>query len=629
MKTVLKNAAIYFFLSLALALLTSQADAYNVSGIVEFSYRNYETKTGSARSSDQQWSQYYKANLQNYFLDPRAIQYTLGIGYRVDDSAHGQGSKSLDYNFSTSLFPGMKYSADFFVAKSTTTVQSDSTIAGYDILSTQYGGTVYLNLSRGIRNGRNNSSSNNNNNNNNNNNFKKSWQMPLPDITLSSTHTESESLSSDSPRHETLDKTQAALNFHPVSSTKLDLTAGLEKYKNLEDSSAYDTTTVNLDATTQVTRNADLKINGNLTDRTTKNMSGFDSSSLATTMNAQLDFKEKNSIRHYYSYNFYDMQSSSVFSSYQTAAAGMTYKINEYLSATGGLKYTIANYVTKATDSTPEQDSTLSSGGAEAGVSYKKIYTPEFLGPFSFLTDYTFGYGFARYTSNISGQQTGSGIYYTNAADMGFNSKDWKQENLSLYASYSNKRDSSTLQNNSEVESLKFNFLSRRVTRTTLRATAAYQEQRYASLVLSMVEANQTTSNRGRSFSYDLGADYTPTYYLTLSTGLSRQKSNTSTEYTISTLTSSSETQTDDDVIYGAAKFNYTLTRNLQFRSDLRDEYRHSSTTRTQVYLLDTYLDYRIRQILVSVQYRWRQDSPNNADRTEQQLFYVKLSRPF
>jgi hypothetical protein len=400
-------------------LLENRAYAYFVSGLVEFSYRDYSSKIGSTRTVDRVWSQHYAATLQDYLDDPRFMIYTASVGYDEYRSYSAQDSRSLNYELRANFFPGMKVNAEIFGGVNTTTVMSNTSLIGYEVETTRYGGTMNLNLSRGVgsnnNSNRNNRSTNNNNDNSNGNNNSNTngykWSFPLPDITLTSTHTEAQSLSASVPRNETLDSSLVGMRYQPTKSVSMDFSAGLDQYRNKIDDSSYDTKTVALTSYSSAVKGADLKVDARRTERTLQNITGYDTYDLNTTVAAKLDYKEKERLKHYYSYNYSDLKSSSSDILSHQADAEASYRLTNELLVTGGLILNMAEYVTKATASTPEDTkSTLFSGGVQAGISYTREYQPEFLGPFALNTNYKAGYGFANYSTNIVGQADGSGV---------------------------------------------------------------------------------------------------------------------------------------------------------------------------------------------------------------------------
>jgi hypothetical protein len=629
----------WFVITIALILVLSgrgRAFAYYVSGTVEFTYRDLETRTGDVTSSDRVWTQSYGANMASYIMDPRIVRYNAGVRYNVstDLRHHSQDSHSLDYDLSALFFPGMKFSGNAYARQSVQTFESANSIVGYDSEVTSYGGSISLNLARAISTRRNNNADNNNDNNNlNRRNGGILSNVQLPNIVISRDHVESQSLSFLSPRHETRDNTSATLYYRPASSFDLSLSSGLEQYKNLlQQHGSYDARTTTLTSTYLVNPDADLRVDGNFTDRTFDNIAGSNAHDQSLSYGAKLNFKEKDRISHYYTYSSGRQKSSTSETDSQIVAAGMSYKITDALHVTGGGNYGSFNFTQKATARSDIKTS-QESGGAQGGVSYAKAYTPSFLGPFTLQTRYGLSYGFNKYSSSEASQPHGSGSYYENQAALGLNSQGWQQENLSLNYNYSSKRDQSPVHNDTEQQSLGLNFMSRRVTKTVIRANATYFEQKSNSLVLLNSIPNQATFLRSRSFVYNLGADYTATDNVMLSTGATRAETNTSA-YSSSLATQAPPGLTStNEVLYGSANLTYPISRHMQYRANVRDEYTKTENSQSKVhkesYILDMFLDYRIRQVLIALEARWREDMPSNAQKSQQQYFFVRLTRSF
>jgi hypothetical protein len=129
---------------------------------------------------------------------------------------------------------------------------------------------------------------------------------------------------------------------------------------------------------------------------------------------------------------------------------------------------------------------------------------------------------------------------------------------------------------------------------------------------------------------FNVDAAYTATTYLAFNAGALRDHSTTSTT-TLSTLTLPSSFSSLQTMYYGAAAFNYLITRNVQYRAGLREQLRidNSSKTDNRTHTLNMNLDYRIRMILVGLEYVLQEDIPSNSLRTQQQSYLAKISRPF
>ena len=635
LKTLLKQLLISL-LAIFVLVPAGRALAYTVSGVVEFSYRDYETKVGGIRTHDYSWTQNYSAALQDYLFDPRVMKFRTSIGYSVISKKSHPYSSGLTYDLAADFFPGMKVSADAHAKQSISTFYGNDTISGYDVETTSYGGTLRFNLSKPGRKNNNNTNSNNNNNNNNNTSSKSS--LVLPDITLSQNHTDSKSLSALNPYHDTLDTTGATLFYRPNAAFDLNLNGGIDKFHNLTTNSSYENKTANFTSNAALSKDVDFRMDGRLTERTTHDV--FSSTTGSTesdkydkswTYNALLDFKEKDRLHHFYKVSANNEQSTGVNASAQAAEAGMTYKILEELQFVGGINYRNQEYVQKATAVSADTKYKLETEGLQSGLAYGKAYRPDFLGPFTLRTNYAFNVGYSRYSSD-NDAATGGGGYYTNTAGLGISSTGWQKEVLTLDYAYSNKRDLSPLKNMTESQSVRLNFLTRRITRTTIRALASYLEQKNSSAITSVLLSNTAQGQRNRTLTYDLSADYSATDYITLSAGATRgeQRSNT---YTLATAYFNTVNSNTDDIVFGNASLNYPVTRNLMFRLTGREEKHHTITnSKTTNWKRDTAgvnIDYRIRQVFVNIESKWQMDTPNDGQKTEQTYSYIKISRPF
>ncbi len=619
----------FFVLAYTVLVLSGEAHAYAVSGLAEFSYRSYETKVGASKSSYQTWDQNYMANLAGHLIDPRILLFNAGVGFSDSHSSSGTDAQSLNYNLRASFFPGMYVSWDLYGSKTTTSIASPSSLDNYDVTSTSYGGALRLNLAsgRGKRN-------NNNwaNNNNNSNKFGgNDLRFLLPDITLSHDHTESESDRLPVPLRETRDTTKASLQYFTRAAFKLQLDGSIETYENLLSGAGYKSTTLTLDSYIRPSSGSELTISGRTTEREVDSIAGFSPTEKTQTMNVRYDVRGKNGVEQYYRYDFNKLERTNGYFTTQRGDAQIRYTIVPELKVFGGVEYGAAAYHSRdAAGAVTEY--TTDSGGLVAGASFGKTYRPDFLGPFSFHTNYDFRYGFIDVSSATAGT-SGSGNYYTNNFGAGIASVDWKEENLSLDYSFNNKRDHSPNNNNSYQHTTRFAVSSRRIPRTTLRATASYYVQESESAIPNVFSGAATdTMQQHRAYFYDATADYAASSYLNFGAGASRGH-NVNNTYTLSTLTpvSINGQVTIEDVAFGTARFVYPFTRDLLYRADAREEYRSENVQDvvTRSHQLTTGIDYRIRKIYVNIEYRLRQDIPDNAQRVTQQTFLAKLSRPF
>ena len=141
----------------------------------------------------------------------------------------------------------------------------------------------------------------------------------------------------------------------------------------------------------------------------------------------------------------------------------------------------------------------------------------------------------------------------------------------------------------------------------------------------------QNSLYQGHSLTFYLNADYTPTPYLVFNAGSSRDRMVSNTQ-TLSSLTAQESSITRLlTMYYGSATFNYMLTRSLQYRAELREEYRIDdfNHTETRTHRLTMNADYRIRMILIGLEYRYLEELPSNAPSVMQQQYVAKISRPF
>lgn len=625
----IKKIIIFSVPALSLFCWTGQASAYRVSGVVEFTYRSYETKTGNAVSSDRYWIQFYRADLSTHVWDPRFMRFYAGIGYTAISHHSGVGTDNLNYNVNTTFFPAMKISWDLFGRKNIQNVESTATIAGYDITSTSYGGTIRINLNAQGR--------GNNNNNNNNRNGKA---LNLPSINLSHYRTESESLGTVNLINETLDDTKASLAYHINTLFSLNADAGLQSYENLINNSTYEYKTANLFSLISVSPNGELKLSGNVTDREARNIAGLDETNISQNYAASLEFKEKDRIKHEYRYTYSRLENGSTDLTTQKAIAQITYRLSEEWLARAGLQYNLADFRRPPNPATsdPGEKNLLKSGNLTAGANYTKRYAPDFLGPFVFVGGYDFESGFSSITSETGGTE-GDGWYYDNRLNLRLNSAGWKEDNATLDYTIDSRRDYSPVDNDVLQQSLRLSLSTTRVPRTSIRGTAGYLTQDIRSsgtgdFLTVLTSGTSGVSQNRRSLTYDLNLDHFLFAYLTLSEGATRGQSKQNTYSLLASVPYTSSVDDVDTTLYATLNFNYPITRFLLYRAQLRDEYRRTErlnlvTTGIQSYEVKMYLDYRIRMIFVNLEYRWRQDNPKAGLQTEQQFYFVKLSRPF
>ncbi len=613
----------FFFVILAWPV---PGEAYNVSGVVEFSYRNYETKIGSTRTSQSTFIQNYHVNLQDYLFDPRFLQFSAGIGYAVyntkQNTAPSQDSSTLNYNLNASFFPQSKINGNIFGNKTMATIESNANIAGYDVTTSSYGASLNL-LFAGSRFG------GNNNNNNYSNERGYGYRIPLPTINISYIHTDSDSESLSNPIHEKRDDTNAALTYRFNPSFDIRLDGGMQTYENEISNSSYEQKTANLASTIDVSKDGELRLNGRITDMSTDNIAGFQADVKTHNYGAILDFKERNGWKQYYRYDNSGQKTTNSESTTQRAEANVRYRILPELQLIGGVDYSTADLFTSATVSAPEQESNVKQADVLAGASYQKSYALNMIYPFNFNTNYDFNFGYSKVESQMAGIEEGTGMYYTNQAGLALASSGWQQESINLNYFIFSKRDSSPLSNDVFQQSFRFDFNTRRVTDTNIRAKADYYSQEIKSSASAIFSsALSDTREQRRSFTYDIGADYHPIENLTFSAGAQRGETKSSFT-TLSTLQPVSSVSNVQNLYYASAAFNYSFTRNLLYRLNYLEQLSTTEVVDIRTHVLNMNLDYRFRQIFVNFEYRWRQEIPDNSQTTTQQYYFVKLSRPF
>lgn len=625
------NLIKYFILAsgafIFLQLFPEDAPAYTVSGLVEFSYRNYETKIGSVKTSSSDFVQNYQANISTFIWDPRFLQFNGGVGYQIHKRNDSADFDSLNYNANLAFFQGRMISWDFFGQKTTTSNATYLNIAGYDVTTTSYGGTLRLNLSKTGRNGNNNG--NNNNNNNFNNGNRSNWV--LPDIELSRSRTDAVAQSALVPLDETRENTRIAVKYFYSRSFDLIFTDDIESYKNNISNYGYDVNTASLVSNIMVSPSGKLVLTGRRTERATDNMIGYAGRSLTSLYSASLNFAEKNGFSHFHHYDYSEQKEGSRELINHNLGSQVRYRLTSELSVRGGLTYRQADFTQAATATTPEEKSSLTSGALLAGVSYAKIYRPDFMGPFSLSTGYDFMSGFSKVESQSASIGQGSGTYYTNNANIRFNSDDWRDENLSASYAFANRRDQSPVANNTQNQSYNLDFLTRRIPKTIVKASAAYNVQDQSSNtadVFYTMMGNQNTQRRTVIYNADIARALTRELRVNL--GATKSSESATQTYTLSTLQPSSSTnEFSSEVIYATASYSTFITRSLNYQAELREERRTAYHEDYKTHQISQYLYYRIRAILVSLEYRWRQDDPENGETTTQQMTYMKISRPF
>lgn len=624
-----KFIKIILLLTICHVCIARSADAYYVNGIVDFSYSSYSTKIGDTRTSSSSWTEHYGLGAGGFVYDPRLLQWSARVDYASGHSRDSADSDSLAYSISTSFFPGRMVSWDLYASQGITSIQSASNIAGYDIESTTYGGSLALRLSslRG-RSGNN----NNNNFNNYNNNNRRGHFLPLPDIILSTSHTEVESKDAAFLVQETRDTHGATVRYRIGSLVDLDFNAKLESYENELNGSGYDTSSLYLVSTSRVSQNGELKLTGDVTERETQGIQGVeDAITRRTAYLAQLDFKPEGKLSHAYRYNFARQISGPSEYLSQGATAEVQYAYLPELKFRSGVVYSESEFTREATTTMSAVGYTMTDGKLYLGAGYRKVFSPDFLDPFTFSTDYDLSSGFSSTKDEQTGDE-GTGRYYQNNVNLGFRSTGWKQELVSLEYSLVSRRDHSPLDNDYRSELYTLGLSSSRVPRTTIRANGTYQSQQSSSGVFTDIFLNNTsnTVQSSRTLQYNASVDHALRNYLTLNAGASRSRTTSQADYTLANITS--DVEVTEVLVYAGATLNYQITRNLSFRTYAREEIRRrkpGESNDTTAYIVNSALNYRIRKITVNAEHRWREDIVKDQPRTEQQYFFVKISRPF
>ncbi len=413
------------------------------------------------------------------------------------------------------------------------------------------------------------------------------------------------------------------MKYRFTSRGDLNIGQTVETYKNFITGGTYDTKSTDFSSKILVSPGADLVVSGNRLDRTITGIPGFGADKRLQSKVA-LNFKEREGISYGYTYDFSDSQTPSDELTRHDAAATVSYLINSDLSLRGNLNYSVADYFIKAT----EERQNLETGGAQTGVAYRKIHTPDFLGPFVMDTNYGFNTGYSKVTGQVS-EDTGGGLYYENTAGLLFTSKGWTKDRLSAGYNISSKRDRSPLSNNARRENFRFDASTFRIPQTTVQANISYSsiENSSAANYSELIYGYQKNPiAERRDLTYQVTALYLVSPSLNIDVGASKQR--TSDAASLSTLQPTNAAMIEQLAYIGAHYVN-AISRSLVYRADVRDEFRSTSGERIERRNVEMNLDYRIRQVLVNFKYRWNASMPDNGLTTYVQSYYVKLSRPF
>ncbi len=100
-----KYKAFLIAVALFMISLPGTAFAYSVSGLVEFSYRDYETKIGQQQTSWSEFVQNYRVSADTFVYDPRFLIVRGGVGYAINSRSGGEKTNTLSYDLTTFFFP--------------------------------------------------------------------------------------------------------------------------------------------------------------------------------------------------------------------------------------------------------------------------------------------------------------------------------------------------------------------------------------------------------------------------------------------------------------------------------------------------------------------------------------------
>ena len=637
--TALKIIAYALCMTIAIG---SAAHAYQVNGVVDYTYTHHVIKVGSTKSSQSTLLENYQASLITPIFDPRFLRIRAGVGFRRSHSNQYADSDSLTYNVGATFFPFSIISLETYLDKTVTTVDSTSSLAGYDVDTQNYGGSLALRLRRlpGLVRGRNNRNNYNNNNSNGNNNYgnnslgRRLIAIPLPEFFLSYGHSNSTSESSIHPLDEVRDRYSGTMRYRFNPSLDLNVDTKKELYENRLTQATYETVNTSADSTLHLRGGGYVKLTGRLTDQQTYGIFGVGIRNEVQTQDYAADARLNTSQRlaQEYRYGFRTVSSNNG-SKYalHTGIAQVIYRVLPEVDARGGLQYTLEEQTIAATGALPDIHSNVQRAGMFAGVAYRDTYQPAFLDPFRFYTHYDFSSGVSDVSTNAAIDSGGSGYYYGNAAGFGLESIGWKQDSLNMSYAYSNNRDHSPAAANRWSHNLSLAASTNRVPKTHINASAGYTLSN-AQSGLSNYFDSLASGSEVDSRSYYIAADISNTavQYVTLDGGVRRGKSSTNTDYTLSSIKidyNSLETST-----YAGASFSYPVSRTLLTRLSVREQLLRREQPGTYSKEIRTFLaalDYRFRKLLCSLSYTIREDIPKPGLKTQEQLFYAKVARPF
>ena len=249
------------------------------------------------------------------------------------------------------------------------------------------------------------------------------------------------------------------LHYRLNSTADLSVDAGIENYKNLVDASSYDTKTLNAITQIRVSQQANLTLNGRLSNRETTNIRGYSASEDISAYGALLSFSEKDGLRHYYQYDHLKTAGIGLTNTADRVQARVIYKISADLEVQGGVDYSVSDH----DQETPfPSESKLNSGSVLGGITYRNKDIPVYETPFVLSSSYDFVLGFSDLSSGSGGVE-GRGYYYINSGGFAVSSKGWQFETLGMSYNISSKRDDSPVHNDTSQQRINFGFGSPKV----------------------------------------------------------------------------------------------------------------------------------------------------------------------
>lgn len=622
-------------MSAIIIVFASPAHAYYfVNGLIDFSYTYYETKTGNATTSSQSWSDRYALQFGSSVLDPRLLQITAGVSYWTNRLDQAPDQDNTTYNFGASFFPGSMISWSLYSAKNVQNIPSQNSLAGYDVETSTYGGTMNLSLSRARKRSNNNNyyGNQNNNNANYNNNTARGYTLALPDITLTAHHTESQSFASLNPLHETRDNQSAVVLYQVTPFIRLNFDGRREQYENLMTQYRYETTTMDLLADVRISPKTSFGLDTRMTERLFNTASGEESKHRGTAYDAHLDIQESRRLQYYYRVYYAEYQGTGYENAATSGTAQIRYYVLPELMITTKVDYTELDYVGAATVVSPETNNNVKSGALGVGAQYLKEYRPEALDPFIVRLGYDFESGFHDVVDQVN-NQTGRGRFYQNSANLAVQSTGWRYESLQFDFNVFSKRDHSLLGNNTFAQTYRLSLSTSRIRDSRFNANASYSLSDTSGGVAPgpfLTPVSGSTYDT-RTLQYGINFDRTLSSYLTLMVGANQSKTDSETNYSLATISPSTRPSVESQRLFVTLNGTYPISRVMRVRASASDEWQQTRPggLATTSYVGTAGLDWQLRQIQVSADYRWRMDIPENSSRVEQEYLYLRASRPF